>query len=221
MAEKDHHLMKRKTGRYWLDLHPLLSFFMKALPTAIMVLSLSIPLCLTSCWKTASEKKARQLVEDALYQMEGSREALEDLHELNEKISQLGERWKKLQDTIAEGLSLVGLVNVDIEVAQASLEKAYQYLQEVISLQGAGKYGEYARMAQDAVRRQLEALQTNRLLASTLADLLYLVEKAETKEQLQYYTDELTRLSQKLQEEYARAAEMASEADRFFKENHL
>ncbi len=215
------HLVRKWKWGNGMDNHPSVSSIKALSLTMIALFALTLSLCLVGCWKSASEKRARQLVEDALYQMEGSREAFEDLHELNDKISQLGERWTKLEDTIAEGLSLVGLVNVDIESVQTSLEKADLYLQEAISLKGTGKYGEYAKLAGAAVRGQLEALQTNRLLASTLADLLFIVEKAETKDQLQYYTDELTRLSQKLREEYARAAEMASEADRYFEENHL
>lgn len=169
----------------------------------------------------SQKDQARRLVDEALKDMDNSSTTLADLYELNSKIAGLGERFNNLEDTISEGKSLVRLVSEDIDQLEASLVVVQGIFTEVASFENAGDYATYATMAEDAVGTQLSAMQTNRLLASTLADLLSVVDLAENESQLQYYVDELERLSRQLDEEFIRAADLAGQADAFFKEKGL
>jgi hypothetical protein len=169
----------------------------------------------------SQKDQARQLVDEALRDMENASTVLADLYALNGKITGLGERFNNLEDTISEGKSLVRLVSEDIDKLEGDLVGVRGIFAEAAALENAGDYAAYAAMAEDAVQMQLNAMQTNRLLVSTLADLLSVVDKAENESQLQYYVDELERLSRQLDEEFTRAADLARQADAFFKEKKL
>jgi chromosome segregation ATPase len=176
---------------------------------------------LVGCGAGNSIKQAKQKIDDALFEIEIGRPILEDIHFLNNRIDQLGERWDNLNDTLAEGNSLVKLLTQDLDALQEHLERARAQFSEVASIQGAGDYPEYAKKAQEAVSMQLQALETNRELVRTLAELLSLLDLAQNEEQLQYFVDELGRLSSQLQEEFSEAARLAEEADTFHMEKGL
>lgn len=185
-----------------------------------VIVALVLLVAAAGCGNSRKDQ-ARQLVDEALKDMENASKVLADLYTLNGKIAGLGERFNNLEDTISEGRSLVRLVSEDIDKLEGSLVVVQGIFAEVASLENAGDYSIYAAMAEDAVRTQLSAMQTNRLLASTLADLLSVVDMAENKSQLQYYVDELEKLSRQLDEEFTRAADLARQADAFFKEKNL
>lgn len=165
--------------------------------------------------------RAESMVEEGLLEMEKARPLLQDLFELNSKIAQLGERFNNLQDTVSEGMSLVRLVSEDLDKLEGILLGARGIFSEAASESDGSGYSTYAAMAEAAVRAQLDALQTNRSLVSTLADLLSLVELADNEEQLQYYVDELDRLARQLEQEFVEASRLAAEADAFFEEKEL
>jgi signal transduction histidine kinase len=161
------------------------------------------------------------MVDGGLQEMERARPVLQDLFDLNSKIARLGKRFNNLQDTVNEGRSLVRLVTEDIDKLEGFLLGARGIFGEVASMQDAGDYPAYAAMAEAAVQAQLDVIQTNRRLASTLADLLFVVEVAENEEQLRYYVDELDGLARQLEEEFSEASRLAAEADAFFEEKGL
>ncbi len=165
--------------------------------------------------------QARLMVDEGLQEMEEARPILQDLFDLNSKMAQLGERYNNLQDTVTEGMSLVRLVSEDLDRLEGLLVGAKGIFREAASTSGGGDYAAYAAMAEAAVQAQLEALQTNRGLVSNLADLLSLVELAESEEQLQYYVDELDRLARQLEQEFLEASRLAAEADAFYEEKNL
>ncbi len=166
-------------------------------------------------------RPARNTVEEALAELEKARAPLQDLAELNAKINQLGKRFDNKQDTVSEGMSLVGLIDADINELEGVLRTARGLFERVETMEGAGEYRRYAEMAGRAVDAQMAALQTNRELVRTLAELLSLVELAESGEQLQYYVDELERLAGELERRNAEASRLAAEADDFYAEKRL
>lgn len=196
---------------------------MKKMSLLLMV-ALTVAMALTvlggGC-ESSDQRQARQLVDQALSQMNEIAPVLQDLSELNALISQLGERFNNLQDTVSEGMSLVRLITDDLNEAEGSLVAAREMFVQVTGLEDAGDYVVYASMARDAVQMQLDAIQTDRELVVTLADMLSLVDIAESEEQLQYYVNEMNRLSAQLNEQFSRAAELAAEADAFMEEKKL
>lgn len=195
---------------------------MKKMPwllTAALIAALALA-SLGGC-ESSDQRQARQLVGEALTNMSEVAPVLRDLGELNALIAQLGERFNNLQDTVSEGMSLVRLITDDLNEAEGILVAAREMFTQVTALEDAGDYVTYASMARDAVQAQLDAVQTDRELVATLADLLSLVDLAESEEQLQYYANELDRLSAQLNEQFNRAAGLAAEADAFLEEKKL
>ncbi len=195
---------------------------MKKMPwllTAALIAALALA-SLGGC-ESSDQRQARQLVDEALTNMSEVAPVLQDLSELNALIAQLGERFNNLQDTVSEGMSLVRLITDDLNEAEGILVAAREMFTQVTALEDAGEYVTYASMARDAVQAQLDAVQTDRELVATLADLLSLVDMAESEEQLQYYANELDRLSAQLNEQFNRAAGLAAEADAFLEEKKL
>lgn len=195
---------------------------MKKMPWLLMTaLIAALALASLGGCESSDQRQARQLVDEALTNMSEVAPVLADLSELNALIAQLGERFNNLQDTVSEGMSLVRLITDDINEAEGILVAAREMFTQVTALEGAGEYVTYASIAKDAVQAQLDALQTDRELVATLADLLSLVDVAESEEQLQYYANELDRLSIQLNEQFDRAAGLAAEADAFLEEKKL
>jgi hypothetical protein len=194
----------------------------RAAPAAIAAVAAIalMALALSGCGGSG-KGPARDTVNQALAELERARPLLEDLRELNAKINDLGKRFTSTQDTISEGMSLVDLINGDISELEVVLGTARELFGRVAEMQEAGDYREYAELAGQAVEKQAAALQTNRELVRTLAELLSLVEVAESGDQLQYYVDELERLAGELERRNVEAARLAGEADSFYSEKKL
>jgi|GEM_PF-1023703 hypothetical protein len=185
----------------------------------LTALAFLLALASSGCGGKGSEA-SRRTVDEALAELEKARPLLEDLAELNAKMNELGKRFTNQKDTVAEGMSLVDLINERIEELMVILRTAQGLFENVASSE-SGDLQRYAEMAGEAVGAQLEALETNQRLVRTLAEMLSLVEVAESEEQLLYYVDELERLAGELERQNDRAAQLAAEADAFHAEKKL
>ncbi len=186
----------------------------------IMASALTLPALLSAgCGKKGSEA-SRRTVDEALAELERARPLLEDLAALNAKTNELGKRFTDQRDTVTEGMSLVDLINERIGELEIILSAARGLFENAAS-QDSGDLGRYAGMAGEAVGAQLEALRANQRLVRTLAEMLSLVEVAESEEQLLYYVDELERLAEEQERLNDEAARLAAEADAFHAERKL
>ncbi len=182
--------------------------------TALLVLA---ALVLPGC----GNAEARARVEEAVGIIASTQPGLEDLLELNERLNTLGTRFSNVDDTIAEGKSLAELALLDVEELEALYARAADILREVAYMGGAGDYATYARLALDAVETELEALEMNRRLLTAVWDMLDVLPLAESREQLDYYADEIDRLTGEVSGLLRRGAEAAAEADDYYRERGL
>ncbi len=165
--------------------------------------------------------EARNLVEEALEIVSSSRNLLEDLLELNERFDSLGRRYSQVEDTLAEGKSLAETALAEVVELESRYGHARELLEKAAAAEGGGEYREYARLALQAVDKELEALSMNRRLLNAVYDLLDVLPLAESAEQLSYYVEEIERLRGEISRLLREGAEAAAAADAFHREHGL
>ncbi len=168
---------------------------------------------IAGCSKGSSE--ARDKVDEALRGIDAARPLLEDLLDLDGRFNSLGTRFPNVEDTIAEGKSMAEMALSELDELEGYYSRARGLLREAAEMEGAGKYGEYAALALEAVDKELEALQVNRGLLNAVWDMLDVLPLAEKEEQLSYYVEEIDRLTGEISDLMGEASAAAAAADRF------
>lgn len=179
----------------------------------LSVLLLLPLLTLAGCSKGSGE--ARDKVDEALRGIGAARPLLEDLLDLDGRFDSLGTRFANVEDTIAEGKSMAEVALSELDELEGYYSRARDLLREVVEMEEAGKYGEYAVLALDAVEKELEALKVNRDLLNAVWDMLDVLPRAEKEEQLSYYVEEIDRLTREVSDLMGEASAAAAEGDRF------
>jgi hypothetical protein len=183
----------------------------------IAALLLMAALSLPGCGNTEAKSK----VDEAVGLIALTQPMLEDLIDLDQRLNALGTRFTNVEDTIAEGKSLVEMALLDLDELEADYARASAILREVEELDGAGDYAEYARLALSALETEAEAMAVNRLLLTSVWDMLDVLPLAESQEQLSYYVEEIDRLTGEVTDLFQQGAATAEEADRYYKEKGL
>ena len=166
-------------------------------------------------------REAKSRVDQAIELIGSSQPLLEDLLGLDERLNELGTRFTEVEDTIAEGKSLVEMALIDIAELETRYAQARGTLEEVAGMQDAGEYAEYARLALKAVDIELEAIALNRELLNTVSDTMDVLPYAQNQEQLSYYTEEIERLTGEISDLLQQGAEAAQAADLYYEEHGL
>lgn len=164
---------------------------------------------------------AKERVDEAIGIIEGSRQLLEDLLDLDGRFNTLGTRYSNVEDTIAEGKSLAEMALIDVDELEARYSNARDLFLEVVNMPDAGDYSEYARLALDAVEMELEAMALNRELLTAVSDMLDVLPLAQNEEQLSYYVGGIDRLTSEISTLLQGAAEAAAGADLYYREHGL
>lgn len=173
----------------------------------------------SGCGGTGSEVKDK--VEEAVRLISSSQPLLEDLLQLDQRLNTLGQRYPRLEDTLAEGKSLAEMALVEVEELESRYSRARDLLREAADMEGAEAYGEYARLIAEAVELELEALSLNRRLLTAVYDMLDVLPLAESSEQLSYYVEEIDRLTEEISRLFREGAEAAARADAYCREHGL
>lgn len=160
-------------------------------------------------------------VDKAVGLITSSRPLLEDLLGLDERFDDLGTRYSEVEETIAEGKSLVEITLMDVDELESRYAQARDLLREVLEAEDAGKYAEYARLVLEAVDVEMEAFSRNRQLLATVSDMLDVLPLAENTEQLSYYVDEIDRLTGEISGLLQQGSRAAKEADEYWKQAGL
>jgi len=190
-------------------------------PLAIVLLVVLVPaMILAGCLRGGSPE-AKEKVDEAIGIIATSQTLLEDLVNLNERFNTLGTRYSNVDDTLAEGKSLVEMALMDVSELESRYQEARTLLLDVTKMDGAGDYAAYALLALQAVDKELEALEINRQLLITVSDMLDVLPHAEREEQLSYYVEEINRLTEETTLLMEEAAVVAAEADRYYQEHQL
>jgi hypothetical protein len=160
-------------------------------------------------------------VDRAIMLVESSQPLLEDLISLDERFNTLGTRSTIVEDTIAEGKSLAEMALMDVDELEARYTEARDLFLEVVEMDGAGDYAAYSFLALVAVNKELEAFAVNRRLLTSVWDMLDVLPRAESQEQLSYYIEEIDSLVGEVSDLMRQGAEAAVEADSYHKEHGL
>ncbi len=188
------------------------------LPPSVLIAALLL-LALEGCLGSGDGVKGR--VDKAVSLITSSRPLLEDLLELDERFDTLGTRYSVVEETIAEGKSLVEMALIDVNELESRYMQARDLLHEVLEAEDAGKYAEYARLILEAVYVEMEAFSRNRQLLDTVSDMLDVLPMAESTEQLSYYVEEIARLTNEISELLQQGSQEAKEADEYCKQAGL
>lgn len=190
-------------------------------PLAIVLLVILVPAMVLAGCLGGGSPEAKEKVDEAINIIAASQILLEDLVNLNERFNTLGTRYTNVDDTLAEGKSLVEMALMDVSELEARYHEARDLLLDVTRMDGAGDYAAYALLALQAVDKELKALEINRQLLNTVSDMLDVLPLAEREEQLSYYVEELNRLTEEITLLMEEAAAVAAEADRYYQEHRL
>jgi hypothetical protein len=182
-----------------------------------MALLLAAALALAGC----GSSEAKSGADEAVALIASKQPVLEDLVDLDQRLNALGTRFSSVEDTIAEGKSLVEMALLDLDELEAAYAEAGAILREVQAMDGAGDYAEFARLAMTALETEVEAMAVNRLLLTSVWDMLDVLPRAESQEQLTYYIEEIDRLTREVTGLLQQGATAAAEADRYYKEKGL
>lgn len=163
----------------------------------------------------------KEKVEEATALISSSRELLEDLLQLDQRFNTLGQRYPRIEDTLAEGKSLAQMAQVDVDELESRYSRARELLQEASESAEAGEYRQYALLALGAVEPVLEAVRLHRELLTAVHDILDLVPLAENAGQLSYYVEEIERMGGEITALLQRGAEAAQAADAYAREHGL
>ncbi|MEW6553654.1 MAG: hypothetical protein AB1384_05150 [Actinomycetota bacterium] len=183
----------------------------------MVALLFAVVLALPGCGNSEAKSK----VEEAVGVIAATRSVQDDLMSLNQRLNALGTRSSNVEDTIAEGKSLVEIALMDLDELETDYARARDILREVESMDGAGDYAEYARLALAALETESEALAVNRLLLTSVWDMLDVLPMAESQEQLSYYVEEIDSLTTEVNDLLQQGAAEAAEADRYYREEGL
>ena len=167
------------------------------------------------------DREAKEKVDEALSVIASSSPLLDDLVSLDARLDDLGTRFTEVQDTVAEGKSLVAMALADIDELESRYIAARQLLQDAAQTGKGSEYAEYAGLALQALDTELEAFSTNRRLLEMVCEMLDVTGQAEKAEQLSYYMEEIERLSREVTELLRRGSELAEVADEFYRRHHL
>lgn len=165
--------------------------------------------------------EVREKVEKATALISSSRELLEDLFQMDQRFNTLGQRYPRIEDTLAEGKSLAKMAQVDVDELESRYSLARELLQEVSESAEAGEYRDYALLAIEAVVPVLEAVRLHRELLNAIHDMLDLVPLAENADQLTYYVEEIERMAGEITALLQRGAEAAEATDTYAREHGL
>lgn len=190
-------------------------------PLAIVLLVILVPAMILAGCLGGGSPEAKEKVDEAIGIIAASQILLEDLVNLNERFNTLGTRYSDVDDTLAEGKSLVEMALMDVSELESRYQEARTLLLDVTKMDGAGDYAAYALLALQAVDKELEALEINRQLLNTVSDMLDVLPHAEREEQLSYYIEEINRLTEEITLLMEEAAVVAAEADRYYQEHRL
>jgi DNA repair exonuclease SbcCD ATPase subunit len=190
-------------------------------PLAIVLLVILVPAMILAGCLGGGSPEAKEKVDEAIGIIASSQILLEDLVNLNERFNTLGTRYSNVDDTLAEGKSLVEMALMDVSELETRYQEARDLLLDVTKMDGAGDYAAYALLALQAVDKELEALEVNRQLLNTVSDMLDVLPHAEREEQLSYYVEEINRLTEEITKLMEEAAVVAAEADRYYQEHRL
>ncbi|MGQ9475745.1 MAG: hypothetical protein ACUVSI_06565 [Actinomycetota bacterium] len=163
----------------------------------------------------------KEKVEEATALISSSRELLEDLLHLDQRFNSLGQRYPRIEDTLAEGKSLAQMAQVDVDELESRYSRSRELLQEASESAEAGEYREYALLALEAVETVLEAVRLHRELLTAVHDMLDLVPLAENPDQLSYYVEKIERMGGEITALLQRGAEAAQAADDYAREHGL
>jgi len=189
-------------------------------PLTIALLVVLVPAMLLAGCFGGESSEAKQKVDEAIDLVAASQTLLEDLVNLNERFNTLGTRYSDVEDTLAEGKSLVEMAFLDLDELTSRYQEARGLLLDVTKMD-EGDYAAYALLALQAVDKELQALEMNRELLNTVSDMLDVLPHAEREEQLSYYVEEINRLTGEVSALMQEAAEVAAEADRYYQEHKL
>jgi DNA repair exonuclease SbcCD ATPase subunit len=190
-------------------------------PLAIVLLVILVPAMILAGCLGGGSPEAKEKVDEAIGIIASSQILLEDLVNLNERFNTLGTRYSNVDDTLAEGKSLVEMALMDVSELETRYQEARDLLLDVTKMDGAGDYAAYALLALQAVDKELESLEVNRQLLNTVSDMLDVLPHAEREEQLSYYVEEINRLTEEITKLMEEAAVVAAEADRYYQEHRL
>ena len=190
-------------------------------PLTIVLLVILVPAMILAGCLGEGSPEAKEKVDEAIGIIASSQILLEDLVNLNERFNTLGTRYSNVDDTLAEGKSLVEMALMDVSELESRYQEARTLLLDVTKMDGAGDYAAYALLALQAVDKELEALEINRQLLNTVSDMLDVLPHAEREEQLTYYVEEINRLTEETTLLMEEAAVVAAEADRYYQEHRL
>jgi DNA repair exonuclease SbcCD ATPase subunit len=190
-------------------------------PLAIVLLVILVPAMILAGCLGGGSPEAKEKVDEAIGIIASSQILLEDLVNLNERFNTLGTRYSNVDDTLAEGKSLVEMALMDVSELETRYQEARYLLLDVTKMDGAGDYAAYALLALQAVDKELESLEVNRQLLNTVSDMLDVLPHAEREEQLSYYVEEINRLTEEITKLMEEAAVVAAEADRYYQEHRL
>jgi hypothetical protein len=190
-------------------------------PLAIVLLVILVPAVILAGCLGGGSPEAKEKVDEAIGIISTSQILLEDLVNLNERFNTLGTRYSNVDDTLAEGKSLVEMALMDVSELESRYQEARSLLLDVTKMDGAGDYAAYALLALQAVDKELEALDINRQLLNTVSDMLDVLPHAEREEQLSYYVEEINRLTEEITLLMEEVAALAAEADRYYQEHRL
>lgn len=194
---------------------------MKATRISLALVLMLIAASLLAPAGCGGNPEAESKVDQAIELIGSSQPLLEDLLGLDKRLNDLGTRFTDVDDTLAEGRSLVEMALLDIAELETRYVQAREMLQEVANMQDAGDYAEYARLALKAVDIELEAMALNRELLTTFSDTMDVLPYAQSQEQLSYYTEEIERLTGEISDLLQQGAEAAQAADLYYEEHGL
>jgi chromosome segregation ATPase len=187
---------------------------------AAVLLVLVLALILSGCLGN-NDSEAKEKVDEAIKLIATSQTLLEDLVNLNERFNTLGTRYTEVEDTIAEGKSLVEMALIDVNELESRYQQARELLLDVTRMDAAGDYPAYALLALQALDKELEVMEINRELLNTVSDMLDVLPHAEREEQLSFYVEEIDRLTEEISLLMEEAYGVAAEADRYYQEHGL
>jgi hypothetical protein len=187
------------------------------LVAVLMALSMAV---LPGCFGGGSGE-ARDSVDEAKIIIGESQPLIEDLLNLDNRINTLGTRFTKSEDTSTEGKSLAAMALIDVDELESRFSQARELLSSVTNMDNAGHYTEYARLALEAVEKELRALAANRELLTAVSDMFDVLPLAQNQEQLSYYINEIDRLTEEVSKLLGEGVEAAAAADAYFMEHDL
>ncbi len=144
----------------------------------------------------------------------------EDLENLLLKLEELGTRFQRVEDTMREGKSLIRLADENVRGIRERLVRAEEVLTKAAG-EGKGDVATYSTLLREAVRARLELLDLQEHYLRVISDFLDVLPYAEDKSQMNYYLENMERLSREMAEKTEAAARATERADCYRAEKGL